>query len=63
METLFLVPACAGFNNVKAAIDLLRECYGVKKSALAPMGIGLICETVKPVPEEDQRTLGIIPWL
>lgn len=62
-ENFFLVPARMGVKDGGAVVQLLRECYGVVKGGLAPMGIGLIYETVKPVPACDQRVLGIIPWL
>ena len=61
-QTMFLVPAKAGVKNSRAAIELIRESYGVTRSTRAPMNIGIICQSTKPIAPDVQIVLGIIPW-
>ena len=60
--SMYLVPVSMGLHNGRACVDLIRECYGIVKGGLAPLLIGLIYETAKPIPEDEQRTLGVLPW-
>lgn len=59
---LYFVPRRTRFADARALIELLRECYGVVRAGIAPLGIGLIYETARPIPKDEQETLGIFVW-
>lgn len=59
---LYLLPARLRFQDARAAALLLRECYGVLRCGVAPMGLGILYETSRSIPTEEQDTLCIVPW-
>lgn len=58
----YFIPRRTPVHEARAAILLLRECYGPAQSSLAPLGIGLVVLTSTPVPKEFEETLGITVW-
>ncbi len=59
---LYFIPRNTRLLDSRAVVELLRECYGVVRAGIAPLGIGLLYETVKPIPTDEQETLGIFVW-
>ena len=48
-------------SEMKAARELIQECYGGKCRGLA-YGIGLVCEIKVEIPEDLWETLSVVIW-
>lgn len=57
-------PGCPSrsLEDMRAAVQLLKECHGARTRGPAPMGLGLVYETPARVPEQDMATLGVMEF-
>lgn len=62
VHDLYLVMNRPNFNDLRAAMELIRETYGVERVSAAPSYLGIVCLTKNPIPETDWDVLGVTPW-
>lgn len=59
---LYMVAARKPPQDLRAALELVKECYGCIQSQLAPFSMGFVVETERPIPEEDMKFLGVVTF-
>lgn len=59
---LYLVLKRPRLMDLRAALELVNECYGCIQSGLAPMLMGFVVKTERPIPETDMEILGVIAF-
>lgn len=62
MQLLYLVLAQKRLCDTGAALALVKECYGGGRARLAPLNMGLVVETQRPIPDDEMQTLGVITF-
>jgi len=61
---LYVVLAQNGrVQDTNAACQLIRSEFSAELSGIAPMNIGIVFATPKPVPAEYHATLGLIEFI
>lgn len=60
---LYLVLRGRPLGDMRAAVELLEECYGAESRGLAPMNMGLVFATNTEISKEDMLTLGVITFV
>ena len=63
MNEIYLVLCRSNLRDFKAAVELIRECFGAESRGIAPMNMGLLYVTRTPLSEDDMETLGIVPFV
>lgn len=59
---LYLVVKRRNLGDLRAALELVKECYGCVKSGLAPFWMGFVVQTTKPIPPADMEFLGVVTF-
>lgn len=60
---LYFLSKRLGLGHMKAAVELMKELYGAECRGSAPWNTGLVYATEVEIPEDEQKILGIIPFL
>lgn len=63
MDYLYLMFPRHPLEDMKAAVELLKEVHGAKSLGMAPMRMGLLYGTSAPLPEEHKEVLGMVDFI